>query len=70
MAYFEIAQQRADNIQVNAPKDIDNKKGIWNGSTWRPYASLTTLAVDGFYAQGDFSGVVDTKYLLSGVNQY
>ena len=27
-----MAQQRVDNIQVNAPKDIDNKKGVWNGS--------------------------------------
>ena len=32
-----MAQNRVDNIQVNAPKDIDNKRGVWNGSTWRPY---------------------------------
>ena len=36
-----MAQQRVDNIQVNAPKDIDNKRGVWNGSTWRPYNNIT-----------------------------
>lgn len=36
-----MAQNRVDNIQVNAPKDIDNKKGVWNGSTWRPYNNIT-----------------------------
>ena len=36
-----MAQQRVDNIQVNAPKDIDNKRGVWSGSTWRPYNNIT-----------------------------
>ena len=36
-----MAQNRVDNIQVNAPKDIDNKRGVWNGSTWRPYNDIT-----------------------------
>ena len=36
-----MAQNRVDNIQVNAPKDIDNKRGVWNGSTWRPYNNIT-----------------------------
>lgn len=36
-----MAQNRVDNIQVNAPKDIDNKRGVWNGSTWRPYNDVT-----------------------------
>lgn len=36
-----MAQNRSDNIQVNAPKDIDNKRGVWSGSTWRPYNNIT-----------------------------
>ena len=36
-----MAQNRVDNIQVNAPKDIDNKRGVWSGSTWRPYNNIT-----------------------------
>ena len=28
-----MAQNRVDNIQVNAPKDIDNKRGVCNSTT-------------------------------------
>lgn len=44
-----MAQQRVDNIQINAPKDIDNKKGVWANGTWRPYnntaEAIATLSV-------------------------
>jgi len=35
-----MAQNKVDNIQVNAPKDIDNKRGVWIGNEWRPYNNV------------------------------
>ncbi len=35
-----MAQNRVDNIQVNAPKDIDNKKGIVDVGGWRCYNNI------------------------------
>lgn len=43
-----MAQNRTDNIQVNAPKDIDNKKGIVDVGGWRCYNTIeeARLTVD------------------------
>lgn len=32
-----MAQNKSDNLQVNAPKQVDNKRGIFSGGTWRAY---------------------------------
>lgn len=71
--YFDnayVAQKFADEAVIYGFGHSGNLYESLSDSLFYQDASLTTLAVDGFYAQGDFSGVVDTKYLLSGVNQY
>lgn len=35
-----MAQNKVDNIQVNAPKDIDNKKGVVDVGGWRCYNNI------------------------------
>ncbi len=35
-----MAQIRSDNIQVNAPKPIDNKWGVFSSGAWRPFNDL------------------------------
>lgn len=36
-----MAQNRVDNIQINAPKNIDNKRGVWDNGSWRAYNNIT-----------------------------
>lgn len=68
--YSDFSQMDADDAVIYGFGPSGNLYESLSDSLFYQDASLTALAVDGFYAQGDFSGVVDTKYLLSGVNQY
>lgn len=35
-----MAQSRNDNIQVNAPKQLDNRSGVWDNGSWRPFNNI------------------------------
>lgn len=60
-----MAQNKSDNIQVNAPKNIDNKKGIFEGGSWRAFndtaEAIATLPVPARYK------TLEVPILLGGV---
>lgn len=46
-----MAQNQSDNIQLNAPKDLDNRSGRFSAGRWRPYNDLAEF----FSAQVELS---------------
>lgn len=60
-----MAQNRSDNIQLNANKILDNRSGILDGGIWRPYDDL-----DEFHARfPDLTGLPEnlTFYVRSSI---
>lgn len=40
-----MALQFSDNFQVNAPKDPNNKKGVWENGAWRAFTSVAEAQI-------------------------